>query len=442
MPPTPTSYLPHDQGPRLIIYAQTFHSPTGEYHSLLPLLTSNSGLTHLIIAAIHLNSDPSALTLNDHPPSDPRFSTLWTETQWLQGAGVKVLGMLGGAAKGSYERLSGPTSQFEAYYAPLHAMILAHKLDGLDLDVEEETSLSTITRLISRLRTDFGPSFIITMAPVATALIPDPRVQPAAPRPTLASSPPGPNPLHPSLPHLSGFSYAELEASAWGKEVAWYNAQFYCGWGDAGSTQWYEAIVSSGGWDPQRVVLGVVTNPANGAGHVGVEKLAEVCRALRARYRDGEEDRFGGVMGWEWFNTGMGTDEDMCHVLDIVPDVDVVAAGWVSVLGRVLRNRLPPVAAQQSKSGAGGGFGGYTAEQIRQMVLPKQQEQQRNITQTQGGNGQTDTSSTTTTTDRDTKWPEETVASLVSLGFDRRSAIAALDATDGNVDLAAGFLFD
>jgi cyclin-dependent kinase len=93
------------------VYTQTFHDSAGNYHSLLPLLTNNTGITHVIVAAIHLNDGPGNITLNDHPADDKRFVTLWGEVKWLQGSGVKVLGMLGGAAKGSYERLSGSEEQ-------------------------------------------------------------------------------------------------------------------------------------------------------------------------------------------------------------------------------------------------------------------------------------------------------------------------------------------
>lgn len=99
--------LPPSTGPRLIVYHQTFHDQDGTYHSLLPLLTNNTGITHVIIAAIHLNDGPGNITLNDHRPHDKRFEQLWGEVSWLQGSGVKVLGMLGGAAKGSYEKLGG-----------------------------------------------------------------------------------------------------------------------------------------------------------------------------------------------------------------------------------------------------------------------------------------------------------------------------------------------
>jgi hypothetical protein len=107
MPPTHHKLLPTSQGPRLIVYHQTIHDSAGNCHSLLPLLTNNTGITHIIIAAIHLNDGPGNITLNDHKPDDRRYEQLWGEVKWLQGSGVKVLGMLGGAAQGSYERLGG-----------------------------------------------------------------------------------------------------------------------------------------------------------------------------------------------------------------------------------------------------------------------------------------------------------------------------------------------
>lgn len=317
--------------------------------------------------------------------------------------------MLGGAAKGSFTRLSGSQESFDAYYAPLKSLIQERGLDGLDLDVEEEIPLSTATRLIQRLRSDFGPEFLITMAPVATALLPDPNQGPR-----LAPGDMCPNPGLRTLPHLSGFSYAELECSEAGREVAWYNTQFYCGWGDAGSTAWYDAIVAAG-WAPNRVVLGVVTNPGNGSGHVGIGRLREVCGVLRGRYKGDGKGGFGGVMGWEYFNSG-DHEEDIVHVTGLELNNETVQAGWVAALGRILRvdeeefRRLGQANAKKNP-----GLG-YTAEQIRQMVtrLPEPRAE----------------------------WPEESVNNLVGFGFSRQEAIAALNATEGNVDLAAGFLFD
>jgi len=110
--PTPSqphhrALLPPQTGPRLILYAQTHHTPSGQPISLLPLLTNNTGVTHVYIAAIHLNDRAGDITLNDHHPDDARYGQLWGEVAWLQGAGVTVMGMLGGAARGTFERLSG-----------------------------------------------------------------------------------------------------------------------------------------------------------------------------------------------------------------------------------------------------------------------------------------------------------------------------------------------
>ncbi|KAK1539003.1 chitinase [Colletotrichum costaricense] len=267
MPPVPPQPLP-----RVITYYQTHHTPDGKPISILPLLTQGGiSVTHVILAAIHINDDPHGLTLNDHTPDNPRFLTLWAELRVLQASGVKVLGMLGGAAKGSYERLDGDEEKFEKYYIPLRDMLRSRGLDGIDLDVEEEMSLGGVIRLIDRVRQDFGKDFLISMAPVAAALLN-------------------------SENNLSGFDYEALEVMR-GKEIAWYNAQFYCGWGDVSNPIMYEMILAKG-WAPEKVVMGLVTNPENGGGWVPWEMLGAVLLTLRNRYA-----RFGGVMGWEYFNS-------------------------------------------------------------------------------------------------------------------------------------------
>ncbi|KJZ74012.1 hypothetical protein HIM_06680 [Hirsutella minnesotensis 3608] len=257
--------------PRIITYYQTHHDSAGKHISILPLLTQPAiSVTHVIVAAIHINDDPLALTLNDHGPDHPRFQTLWAELRILQAAGIKVLALLGGAAKGTYQRLDADDAQFEAYYAPLRDLVRARGLDGLDLDVEEDMTLVGIMRLIDRLRSDFGPGFIITMAPVAMALLD-------------------------SAKNLSGFDYEALEVMR-GHEIAWYNTQFYCGWGDFSTTYMYDLMLQKG-WPARKVVIGLVTNPANGKGFVPWDKLSLVLDILKHRNQP-----FAGVMGWEYFN--------------------------------------------------------------------------------------------------------------------------------------------
>ncbi|KOS17082.1 Chitinase 2 [Escovopsis weberi] len=234
--------------------------------------TPGISITHVILAAIHINPDPLAIHLNDHPPDHPRYASLWADIATLQSAGVKVLAMLGGAAPGTYARLAGPDdAAFDRYYIPLRNLLRRRALDGIDLDVEEPTSLADIVRLIDRLRADFGPEFLITLAPVAAALI-----------------------NHEA--NLSGFDYEALEVMR-GPQIAWYNAQFYNGWGDMTNLFMYEMMLQKG-WPVEKIVVGLVTSPDNGRGFVPFEFLSAVLRTLRARYR-----RFAGVMGWEYFNS-------------------------------------------------------------------------------------------------------------------------------------------
>ncbi|KPM38261.1 hypothetical protein AK830_g8315 [Neonectria ditissima] len=269
MPPLPPSANPL---PRIVTYYQTHHDSSGNPISALPLITQPGiALTHVIVAAIHINDDPEKITLNNEHPSHPRFQTLWAEMRVLQASGIKVMGMLGGAAQGSYQKLDASEEQFERYYSPVRDMIRKHGLDGLDLDVEEETSLAGIIRLIDRLRSDFGPGFIITLAPVAMALLDFTK-------------------------NLSGFDYEALEVMR-GRDIAWYNTQFYCGWGDCSNPLMYDFIIRKG-WPPEKVVVGLVTNPANGGGFVPWNPLGIVLTTLRERH-----GKFGGVMGWEYFNS-------------------------------------------------------------------------------------------------------------------------------------------
>ncbi|KAK8032246.1 Chitinase [Apiospora arundinis] len=264
--------------PRIVLYHQTIHDRDGKHISILPLITQPGiSVTHIIVAAIHINDDPNGLTLNDHAPADPRYATLWAELRIAQASGIKVLGMLGGAAKGSYTRLDQDQDQdqslFEAYYAPVYNVIKERGLDGIDLDIEEAMSLGGVIRLIDRIRADFGPDFLITLAPVAAALLDVRR-------------------------NLSGFDYEALEVMR-GSQIAWYNTQFYCGWGDASNPIMYEMIIARG-WAPEKVVIGLVTNAENGAGFVPWELLKANLTLLKFQF-----SRFGGLAGgkdkpWEW----------------------------------------------------------------------------------------------------------------------------------------------
>ena len=93
--------------PRLVNYVQTFHDVNNNPLSLLPLLNEKTGITHINLASIHINSDPSGITLNDNNPNSSYWDTVWSDVKQLQNGGIKALFMIGGAAAGSYPRLCG-----------------------------------------------------------------------------------------------------------------------------------------------------------------------------------------------------------------------------------------------------------------------------------------------------------------------------------------------
>lgn len=283
--------------PRLIVYFQTTHDQSGRPISMLPLIHEKQiALTHLIVCSLHINKD-SEVHLNDFPPGDPHFYTLWNETAYMKNAGVKVMGMIGGAAPGSFDSstLDGDAATFEKYYGQVKTVITKFGLQGMDLDVEQSMSQGGISRLISRLRKDLGSSFIITLAPVASALR--------------------------NGGNLSGFDYKKLESSN-GRDISFYNGQFYSGFGTMARTDDFTQIVSNG-FAASKVVAGQLTSPDNGYGYIPYDQLNATIISLRNKY-----GQIGGVMGWEYFNSKPGGTQEPWK--------------WAQVMTQILRPNAVP----------------------------------------------------------------------------------------------------
>ena len=283
---TPIQYHPPIENmaparPRIQLYHQTLHFPsTGKPVSLLPLVSKVPPHIHphlvLAIGAIHLNNLPAPhLTVNDTLATDPCHITLLTELPYLRNAGITITAMLGGAAQGTFARLDLGQKDWNIYYKLLSDFLHAWHFDGVDLDVEEDMTLSGMVRLIWQLRADFGPDFVITQAPVAAALQ--------------------------GRPHLSGFNYDALEAAI-SNELEWYNAQFYCGWGSFADGGRSVGEILGRGWDPSKVVVGVLTNPQNGDGYVELD-------GVMAGLKGWGERGIGGVAAWEIFNALPGGED-------------------------------------------------------------------------------------------------------------------------------------
>ena len=107
--------------------------------------------------------------MNDYSPYDKRFDSVWKELEDAKGKyNIKVVLMSGGAggAFGDYQKNT------ILYYNFLRKLAVTkkHIIDGVDLDVEEPLDYGVLKNLIINLKNDFGPDFLISLAPVSFAM--------------------------------------------------------------------------------------------------------------------------------------------------------------------------------------------------------------------------------------------------------------------------------
>ena len=273
---------------RVIYYDQTiYHGPSSNaanYVSLAPLMqapnldpaTGKPYVTDVLVGALHLGAqtDGSSLHLNDNTLDDPIFDPLWNETAALQAQGVNVLAFLGGAAQGSYANLFDGNGNLTSFYGVLKQALQEHHFNGIDLDVEETFPLANAEKLITQLRADFGPDFLITMAPVASA-------------------------LQGGTDTFSGFNYKTLFQDQ-GNNIAWFNVQFYSGFGSMSSTSSYDAILSAG-FPADKVVAGTLGSSNDGFGFVDPNTVQATLKSLLLSHPD-----VGGVDCFEYFDAAPG----------------------------------------------------------------------------------------------------------------------------------------
>ncbi|GAB7335439.1 hypothetical protein MBLNU13_g07806t1 [Cladosporium sp. NU13] len=351
------------------------------------MATPYSSMAILGYTTVHLNEQPGDITLNEHHPNDTMYDTLWSEVKQLQAGGIKVMMMLGGAARGTFERLSGDDASFHAYYDPLLTMLREHNIQGLDIDIEESVPISMPLRLLRQLNNDLGTDFILTMAPVASALLRN------------GSG-------------LHGFPQRDMDDQALeparpnGKLVSWYNAQFYNGWGDASGTAMYDQIISEGGWSADRIVMGVLTNPGDGgSGFVKLPTLKSVVGSLGAKHAS-----FGCAVGWEYWAAGTGDGMQYPWM-------------WVKELGDVIAtfaNNVhdeAPSSSDTTKPGApsnsSSGSSNDTAAEVQPPSSPSK--------------------------DPPTPWPSQ-MAQLESVGAGHWDSVRALNMTNGDAKAAGDML--
>lgn len=284
--------------PRVVIYHQS-HGHGETFVPLAPMIESGK-LTHLVLAAVHINEDKT-VTLNDHPHDDPYHDQLWAETRMVQEAGVPVLVMVGGWAPGTTDKLDG--DQFDTYYPPLRDFLKAHQLQGIDIDVEQDMSLDGVIRLIDALRADFGREFDIILAPVASAMW--------------------------GGANLSGFDYEELYRAR-GEEIDWVQIQFYSGFGELSDLRDVQRVIDRGVYPVDKLVLGAIGAPETGTGFVEIDQLCVTLSEVAARYPE-----IGGVDVWEYFNALPGGVAAPWEWIDRVHDALHAGADRVNALGLI-----------------------------------------------------------------------------------------------------------
>ena len=237
---------------KVILYYQTFTD-------ISPILVVKSPVTHIHLSALHFgenNDGDPYIHLNNFSPYNDKFDSVWMNMAKAYQLGINVKIMLGGAG-GAYSTLF---SNFNVYYSFLKELIQNKPfITGIDLDVEEETSLDNIKMLMSALKKDFGSDFTISFAPIQYAMQSD-------------------------VPGLGGFSYKDLLNSKEGYMIDYFNGQFYNDY----SEDSYNQVIENG-YNPNGVVMGV-------EGSDNMEDNIKTIHSLYLKYGE----NFGGVFLWEY----------------------------------------------------------------------------------------------------------------------------------------------
>lgn len=244
---------------RIIYYYQTIQQ------GILPILHKNPVVTHIHLSSFHFGLNPDGskyIHLNDTPPLDPSYATLWSQMNQAAALGIRVVAMIGGAG-GAYQALF---SDFEAYYALLVETAKAHPcITGFDLDIEEVVELAQVEMLIARLHADF-PDYIIAMAPVQASLQHD-------------------------FPGLGGFVYKDLYNSSVGPLIDYFNGQFYVDY----SLLAYRQCIENG-YPPEKVVFGMMSTQFADFS----VPYAAICDVVAAY------PNMGGAFDWEYWDAPPG----------------------------------------------------------------------------------------------------------------------------------------
>jgi len=242
---------------KIIYFYQTFIGLTDL------LSKANIPVTHIHLSSIHFGTDYRArpyIHLNDYPPDNHRYESLWSDLEQAIKKGIKVVLMVGGAG-GAYDALF---RNYDIYKSLLFETIdkYRHIISGIDLDIEEYVDINNVKGLIKDIKNKYGLEFSISMAPIQQSMETD------------------------SI-GLGGFSYKTLYESDVGGLIDYFCVQFYINYGENA----YDTCVSNG-YPSEKLVMGMTNGMDYPDNRVVVHKLAQ-------KYKD----KFGGVYCWEYYNS-------------------------------------------------------------------------------------------------------------------------------------------
>ena len=247
-----------DNNHKIIYYYQSFSS----LHDLINLKLDN---VYIYVASLHFGIDKEGeryISLNDSSP-DSQID-LWTDIEIANEAGLNIMVMLGGAG-GAYTSFF---QDFNYYYNLLFNFLKRYNfISGIDLDVEENSDLGNIRLLINKLRYDFGDKFIVTMAPIESAMVTD-------------------------SPGIGGFSYKDLYKSREGQMINWFNVQAY----NIFSEDIYTQIINNG-YPPEKIVFGMLGDNYNPT--TFLDAVTEI-KKIYDKF-----PRMNGVCLWEYGDTAI-----------------------------------------------------------------------------------------------------------------------------------------
>lgn len=241
---------------KIIYYYQTFVG-------LDRITEDNSNIvTHIHLSSIHFGLDDNAkpyIHLNNNDPRDPKFNNVWNDLRKCKEKGIKVILMVGGAG-GAYEVMF---SKYPIYKQLLFDIIDKYHdvIDGIDLDIEEYVTLDNIKMLINDIHLEYGPNFIISMAPLVDSIMTDD-------------------------PGMGGFSYKDLYSSSVGKYITYFNVQCYRSF----SLDNYKGMVSNG-YPPEMINMGMLSSmDLNNV----LDTIKEIISGSYV---------LGGVYNWEYYSS-------------------------------------------------------------------------------------------------------------------------------------------